>query len=200
MMSLALLLGSIAVMYFSFRPDINFLRVKQAFVNDTLWRTSFYVHISGGILAIVAGPLQFLKWIRKRNVKVHRTIGKVYVVAILVIGAPAGFYMALFANGGPWASTGFAVMAMLWFYTTWTAYRFIRVHDLREHRRWMIRSYALTFSAVTLRLWVPLCSIWLHMNHDSIIVLSAWTSWGINLVLAELFLLLDSRFKLRIAT
>ena len=199
MLSLAVLLGGMSMRYFSFRPDINFLRVKQFVVHEIIWRTAFYVHISGGIVAIVTVPLQFLMRSRQGNAKLHRTLGKVYLGAILFVGAPAGFYMALYANGGPWASTGFAVMSMLWFYTTLTAYQSARNRKFKEHSQWMVRSYALTFSAITLRLWVPLCSIYFHMEPGLVVTLSAWVSWGFNLIFAEFLLLLDRRLRLRIA-
>ena len=198
-MSFAVLLFAMTFRYFSFAPDIHFLRAKQDVVHDLVWRTAFYLHITAGMLAIVIGPLQLLPRLRAKMRTAHRTLGKIYVTAILAIGAPTGFYMALFANGGSWAATGFAVMSAVWFYTTWMAFSLARDRKFTEHSQWMIRSYALTFSAVTLRLFVPVSSLVFQLPPDRIVVLSAWVSWTLNIILAECLIFADRRFKLRIA-
>jgi len=189
---LALFLFYITIPYWSFRPDINFLLEKEAVVNYMPWRAAFYIHILGGCLAIALGPFQFLKYIRKNFVKAHRLMGKIYVSSILFIAAPTGLYMALFAEGGWLSSIGFTLMAVLWFYTTWVAYRKIRERDFVAHRQWMIRSYAVTFSAVTLRLWVPCLSMLTEVGHETIIVLTSWISWFFNLLFAEFFIFFRS--------
>ena len=187
---LALFLFAITIPYWSFRPDINFLRVKQAVVHYIPWRTAFYFHIFGGMLALSIGPFQFVKYLRNKFLKLHRALGKIYITAILCIAAPTGFYMALFAQGGIPASIGFIVMSLLWFTTTFIAYKKIRERNVEEHKQWMIRSYAMTFSAVTLRLWVPFLSICTPMDKSHIVILTAWISWFFNLLFAELFITL----------
>lgn len=185
MTTLAFLLFATTMIYWNFRPDVNFLLTKQDIVHDALWRTAFYIHIAGGMLAIALGPFQFIRKFRERYLHVHRSIGKLYVFAILVIGAPTGLYMAFFANGGAYASFGFILMSILWFYTTWMGLQTIMKKQIIQHQQWMIRSYAVTFSAVTLRLWVPFLSIGCNMDHIQIIILTAWISWLFNLLAAE---------------
>ncbi len=188
MTGLALLLFCTTFMYLNFRPDVSFLLTKQNVVHHPVWRTVFYVHILSGMLAIVLGPFQFIACIRKHYPKAHRQMGKIYVMAILATGSPSGLYMAFFANGGAAASLGFVLMSILWFYTTWMAISTIRKHQIDQHQRWMVRSYAITFSAVSLRLWVPLLSLFTQMEHLFIIILTAWISWLINLAVAEALL------------
>jgi uncharacterized membrane protein len=191
----ALLLFAITIPYFSFRPDINFLLAKGDLPKDLIWRSFFYIHISGGMLALIIGPFQLLSVSRKKFRKAHRTLGKIYVAAILLIAAPGGFYMAFLANGGPIAALGFATLAIFWFHTTIMAYRSARARDFTAHREWMYRSYALTFAAVTLRLWVPFASLALGMEHTLVIVLSAWVSWMINWGVVESVIRLKIRRK-----
>ncbi len=185
MTSLALLLFCTTMMYWSFKPDVSFLLTKQDVVHQPVWRTAFYVHIFGGMLAIALGPLQFIKILRQRYMNVHRAIGKIYVTSILCIAAPTGLYMAFYANGGLYASIGFVLMSVLWFYTTWMAIYSIRKKQIEQHVHWMIRSYAITFSAVSLRLWVPFLSLYTTMDHLHIIIITAWISWLFNLIVAE---------------
>lgn len=188
MTGLAFFLFGITFMYWNFRPDVNFLLTKQDLVDHPIWRPAFYVHIFGGMLAIVLGPLNFIKYIRRKNLNLHRVLGKTYVASILFIAAPTGLYMAFYANGGFSASIGFILMSILWFYTTFMAVNTIRKKQIAEHVKWMVRSYAMTFAAVTLRLWVPFLSLAVEMDHLKVIIITAWISWIFNLMAAELIL------------
>ncbi len=178
----------ITASYFSFCSDCNFLLKKQDVVFNPYWRTAFYIHISGGMLAVMTGPLQFLKGFRKRFLKAHRALGKVYLASVLLLAGPSGQFMAFYAEGSWLASLGFLVMAFLWIYTTWRAYTSIRVRDIDAHRAWMTRSFALTLAAVTLRTWVPVASYWLHIDQQLVVETSAWISWIPNLVVAEILI------------
>ncbi len=188
MTGLAFLLFGITFMYWNFRPDVSFLTTKQDVVFNPIWRTAFYIHIFGGMLAIALGPLQFIKAVRRKNINLHRAIGKIYVSAILFIAAPTGLYMAFFANGGIYSSIGFILMSVLWFYTTWMAIVTIRKRQIEEHIKWMVRSYAITFAAVTLRLWVPFLSLVIDVEQLTVIIVTAWISWLFNLIAAEFIL------------
>jgi uncharacterized membrane protein len=190
---IALYLSAVTLVYFSFRPDVYFLLAKQDVVNFLPWRLAFYVHITGGLIALAVGPFQFLEKFRAKHLKLHRLLGKIYVTAILCLGGPAGFFMAFFANGGPWADLGFIFMAFCWIGTTWLGLRAIMKKDLMNHIRWMIRSYALCFAAVTLRILTPMLSLVFHIKLAYILIAVAWLSWMINLAVAELIIFLKYR-------
>jgi hypothetical protein len=163
--------------------------VKQDIVFDTIWRPAFYLHVISGMLVILIGPFQFLKKLRTRHLSLHRKIGKIYVFGILFIGAPTGLIMAFYAEGGVWSTISFIAMSALWFYTTLMAIITIAKKDIVAHQKWMYRSYALSFAAVTLRLLVPLMSYYTELGYDSIVISTAWLSWIINLFFVELLIL-----------
>ncbi len=189
MLGFALLLALLTTAYFSFRTDINFLLVKQNLVKDIVWMTAFYCHITSSILCLVTGPFQFVSYFRKKNyIKWHRNAGKVYIFSILLMAAPSGAYMAVFANGGIGAKLGFIVLSFLWFMSTYTALYAIRQKNIAQHRAWMVRSYALTFSAVTLRLWVPILSTVFGVEPEFTVVITAWINWIPNLLVGELLI------------
>lgn len=188
MTGLSVLLFTLTFMYWNFRPDVNFLLTKQDLVGNPVWRTAFYIHIFGGMLAIVLGPAQFVKYIRRKNPALHKVLGKIYISAILLIAAPTGLYMAFYANGGFYASLGFILMSILWFYTTFMAINTIRKKQVQEHVKWMVRSYAMTFAAVTLRLWVPFLSLIIGMEYVKVIIITAWISWLFNMIAAEIII------------
>jgi uncharacterized membrane protein len=193
MTGFSFLLFGITIIYWNFKPDVNFLLTKQDVVFNPVWRSAFYIHIFGGMLAIALGPLQFIKFLRRKYLEAHRLIGKTYVIAILFLAAPMGLYMAFYANGGFYASLGFFLMSILWFYTTFMAVKTIRQKKIDEHINWMVRSYALTFAAVTLRILVPLFSFTTEMESHTIEISTAWMSWLVNLVAAEI--LIRSKLK-----
>ncbi len=181
----SLYLGLITFSYLSFRTDIGFLLAKQDFITDSVWMSMFYIHISSSILVVLTGPVQFLKKIRNKFLLLHRTLGKIYVGAILFLAAPSGFYMGLFANGGIGAQIGFVLLSILWFGFTLSAYKSVKNKKIAEHKKWMIRSYALSFSAVTLRLYVPILSLGFGFEHDFVVVITSWINWIPNLLVAE---------------
>lgn len=182
---LSVYLGLITFEYFSLRTDIGFLLAKKGFITDKAWMTSFYIHISASILVVFVGPFQFVKALRRRYIQLHRYMGRVYVGAILLLAAPSGLYMAVYANGGIWSQVGFSILSVLWFAFTLLAYLRVREGNITAHRQWMLRSYALAFSAVTLRLYVGLLSQYTELDHDFIVIVTAWINWIPNLLVAE---------------
>lgn len=122
--------------------------------SDPTWRLIFNIHIFIGGLALFIGWAQFLEKFRNRYLNFHRYLGRLYVIAVLVSGS-AGVYIAYYAEGGWVAKAGFLGLAIGWLYTTICAYLVIRKGYVLEHKKWMIRSYALTFAAVTLRIGYP---------------------------------------------
>jgi len=147
---------------------------------------TFLLHVAGGLTALLLGPWQFLASIRLNKPKVHRWIGRMYVLAVL-IGGTTGFFVAFSSSAGPWATAGFSILAILWLITTWFGYRRAVERRFDAHRVWMIRSFALTAAAITLRLGLPVAPALGYEFVSGYIVMS-WASWLINLGIAEWYL------------
>jgi uncharacterized membrane protein len=88
---------------------------------------------------------------------------------------------------GPVVSFGFSLLAVFWLYTSWRAYRYARARDFTAHRRWMIRSFAMTAAAITLRLGLPIAPALGYELATGYAVLS-WACWLINGAIAETYL------------
>jgi uncharacterized membrane protein len=140
-------------------------------------------HLGGGAVAIVAGALQFSAELRFKAPRVHRLLGRTYVVAVVVSGV-AGGALALSSQGDVAGHLGFGMLAVLWVTTAVIAWRTAVARDYVRHRAWMIRSYALCLAAVTLRLWLPL-SMLAGIPFESAYPAIAWLCWVPNLVMAE---------------
>lgn len=161
------------------------LAQKSAAIKESLvWSTLFKVHIYIGGFALIIGWPQFIKRFRNKNLNFHRLIGKLYLVAILLSGC-AGLYIGFYAEGGWVAKLGFIGLAISWLYTSSRAYFSIRKLEIDAHKRWMIRSYALTFAAVTLRIWLPMFQYGFGMEFISAYVIIAWLCWVPNVLWAE---------------
>ncbi len=145
------------------------------------------VHLAGGIVAIVLGALQVNSRLRSRFLSAHRWAGRAYVIAVLAGGA-AGFTLALSSFGGLVTHFGFGLMAVCWVTTTLNAYRHIRRGDLIAHRAWMLRSYALTLAAVTLRVYIPLSQI-AGIEFEAAYQVISWLCWVPNILVVEWFVL-----------
>ena len=117
--------------------------------------------------------------LRRARPRLHRWMGRVYLGAGVLVGGLAGLYMSFHAFGGAMAQAGFGLLALLWLYTGAQAYAAIRRGDVATHRRWMIRNFALTFAAVTLRLWMPLFAL-AGVPFENGYPVIAWISWVFN--------------------
>ncbi|HEX8622211.1 MAG TPA: DUF2306 domain-containing protein [Allosphingosinicella sp.] len=141
------------------------------------------VHVAAGVIALLVGPLQFVRRIRARRPGFHRAAGRIYVAAC-AIGAPAGLMLALGTVAGPVAAAGFAIPALLWPLFTWLGYRAAVEGRFDDHREWMLRSYAITATAITLRLMIPASAL-LGLEFVPAYRVISWLAWTTNLALFE---------------
>ncbi|MEP2024672.1 MAG: DUF2306 domain-containing protein [Reichenbachiella sp.] len=153
-------------------------------LNSSAWNWFFYQHIGFGAISMLSGWTQFSKRIRAKNINIHRTLGKIYVGSVILSGM-AGLYLSFFATGGVIAAFGFGAMALAWLGTTVMAFITVKKGQIEAHQNWMIRSYAVCWAAVTLRLWLPILQGGIGMDFISAYLLVSWLSWVPNLMVAE---------------
>ena len=142
------------------------------------------LHIAGGIGAVLAGPWQFSQKLRARNLNLHRWMGRFYLLEV-ALGSIAGFGMAVVSEEGLPTHLGFGILAVLWFATGLQAYQMVRSGKIEAHRRWMIRNFALTLAAVTLRQYMPLMLFALHWPFRRSYIAVSWLCWVPNVLVAE---------------
>lgn len=151
-------------------------------------------HMLVAPLALLFGALQFLPKLRARYPKAHRYIGRIYVAACVIAGV-GGLATAPHASGGPIAGLGFAILAALWIGVTlggwWAAVR----RELELHRLLMRLSYAMTFSAVTLRLQIPIGFMLGFSSYAAMSVWLAYTSWIPNVIVVGAYSVLERARK-----
>src|SRR6185369_14562555 len=88
----ALIVGLYPAIYFLIDRNFGLLNSKSNEVlTNTFWNVGFYVHILLGGLALLIGWMQFNSKMRSKNLKLHKIIGKIYIISVL-FSATAGFY------------------------------------------------------------------------------------------------------------
>ncbi|RKE22419.1 DUF2306 domain-containing protein [Streptomyces sp. TLI_171] len=178
--TLALLVAAVSARYFTL-DDRTFLPEQRTVYLAHL--APLLLHIGGGVTALAVGLLQFLPGLRARRPAVHRRTGRVYAVAAAATGV-GGLLIAPHGLYPPVAPLGFTVLAVLTLGTTALGVAEARRGRTARHRRWMLRSYALMFTAVTFRLWLVLFGA-LGLPAGPVYASGAWASWLINLAAAE---------------
>lgn len=185
--------------YITFNSD-NFNNATARYITAPMFRyVGLFIHAFSGGTALLLGPFQFLDGFRKRKPSLHRWMGRLYLVSIL-IGGLSAFIIAPGMISGLVGEVGLMSLAVLWLWTGWNAYSSIRRGDVKSHREWMIRSFALTFAAATLRLWLgtliatqlPFLQTKYQGDFDALFVevyrVVMWLCWVPNIIFAEWFI------------
>lgn len=179
----------LTIPYTALQPGIDFLKTKVNIYHFAPWRWSFYIHVFTGIAALVAGFTQFSGYIMRQHKRLHRTMGYAYVINVLAITGPAALVMSFYANGDLAARTSFVLQAICWLAFTAVAVRMAIQKKFIAHGEWMLRSYALTLAAISLRTYAAfLAYAHIDMRPVDKYTLIAWASWIPNLVIAELLI------------
>ena len=182
MLAFALLLSIASSRYFL--TEIPDAHQPEIYVDNIL--IILRAHIFFGIVAVLIGPWQFWSGLRNRFRRVHRAIGLTYLTSA-ILGSIGGLLLAPITYGGVTTHFGLGLLALLWGTTTIYAYSLIRKRNWRAHREWMIRSYALVFAFVTLRLWYSGIDA-LGGSDVEAYQTAAWMCWVPNLIVAELYI------------
>jgi hypothetical protein len=103
--------------------------------------------------------------------------------------------MGFYANGGLSSRTAFVMLALLWIFFTAMALYKAKQKDFRAHRHYMIRSFALTLSAITLRAWKYAITNSFELPPMDVYRSVAWLGWLPNLIFAEYLIRRDKKRK-----
>jgi len=198
-------LSVLPIAAFALRPYLSSSLQEQAAEPGALAATyveqgvvvqgALYVHVFLAAVVLVLSPLQFSVRLRRRARRLHRVIGRVVLVSIAVAGV-CGLVLAPFNRAGLVGTAGFGLLAVLWVAFAGAGFRAIRRRDVPAHRRWMVRTFALTYAGVTLRLWMmtippvvaALSGVDGQVAWDRTYLVITFLCWVPNLLVAELYL------------
>lgn len=178
----------ITIQYIPYNTDVAFLRIKQDVIDVPFYKLAFFTHVYTTMFVLIAGFTQFSAYIIKHFRVIHRYSGWVYAFTVLFLAGPSGFYMGIYANGGVISQSAFCLLAVLWIYFTSMAIKSVVKRDFKSHRKYMIRSFALTLSAITLRAWKYVLVFLFEPRPMDVYQLVAWLGWIPNLIIAEIII------------
>jgi Predicted membrane protein (DUF2306) len=145
------------------------------------------LHIVGGVVALVAGPVQLWLGLSHRRMGLHRRIGLAYISGVSV-GAIGAVGLAVQTPLGWVFGAGLLGLALAWVVTTSLAFASIRLSLIEQHKEWMIRSYVVTFAFVIFRvgdLAMRAAGIGDMLQNFAFL---SWACWAIPLLATEAFL------------
>ena len=189
--------GYAILSYMRFDPTKIKISIDPDFLQHELM---LYVHIFSSSIALLVGPFMFMERFRNRNLSLHRWLGRIYLVLGILLGGISGLVVAQYTQAGFNGRVGFSMLSILWLSTGWMAYTNIRSKQVKKHQEWMIRNYALSFAAVTLRIWLPLGIAMLFPQLETTFdgefdrlfqeaySVVPWLCWVPNLIVAELII------------
>lgn len=169
---------------------VGFLYWKAEALKVKIWYPMLYTHIVFGTIALLFLPFQINGKLLHKKPTVHRRLGKISVMSI-VVSALSGLFIGFHAEGGFIGKLGFITLAILWLVTTFIALANIKKRNITAHRQWMLRSGALTCAAITLRLLLPLFLYGLGMEYAEAAKYIAWLAWLPNLILVEMYFYIE---------
>ncbi len=181
-----LLLSALAVGLASLRYALPGMPMSVDLPSLQLSRQAFVVHAVSASFALMLGPLQLLAALRTRYPAAHRWTGRTYVLAIAVAWV-SSLPLALHAMTGVVAATGFFALGLVWVVATGWGVACAVQRRFTEHRKWLLRSYALTAAGITLRIYLGMgaaAGVDIEVSYPFI----AWLCWVPNLLVAEWYL------------
>ena len=182
------LLLLITLQYIPYHTDVAFLRIKQEVIVLNHYKIAFFTHVYTSIFLMVFGAIQFSNYIQEKYTKLHRISGRFYVGILLLLSGPSGLVMSYYANGGLLAQVSFLLLSTFWILFTFLSFYFILKKQIIKHQKFAIRSFALTLSAISLRLFKYLLVFFFEPLPMDAYRIAAWSGWTFNLLVAELII------------
>ncbi len=142
-LSIYFFLDNVVAFLFGYRSQ-NF---GLTFFNNQLW---VVMHLVGGSLALLLGPFQFWKFFRNKYIRLHRTVGKLYMFGILLIGISA-FRLSVTSPCVPCRISLF-LLTLFAVLSTWLAWKAVKQRNIKVHRQMMVRSYVCVLAFVAVRI------------------------------------------------
>jgi uncharacterized membrane protein len=171
--------------YFPPNFDSLFLQGRKATFTSA-YQTAFYIHIFSGPIVLFNGLILLSEFIRRRHRALHRRLGRVQVVVLLLFVLPSSAVMSRHAFGGWPAGLSFLLLSAATSACAILGVVHARRRRFDRHRRWMLRSYLLICSAVFLRLISGTAGLIGVSSPERAYAFAAWSSWLIPLAVYEM--------------
>ncbi|MDF2193780.1 DUF2306 domain-containing protein [Paraflavitalea sp. CAU 1676] len=183
-------IGIFLITHFFMRGADHFLEMTPAALDKYFsLRWVLIAHITGGGGALILGPLQFWGRLRTRYVNLHRWLGVLYLLAILVSSVGALILSYTTAYEVNWAyAFSLQVWVSVWIISTVIAYWAALRKKFVLHQEWMTRSYIVTLAFIVSGLVLKFL---LHIGFGTFEAISPslfWMGWSVPLFVYQVIL------------
>lgn len=144
-----------------------------------------YLHIVPGVLYLVGAPMQLRRRFRERHFTFHRRFGRVLLGLGLLSGVFALVFGVLLPFGGTWESFATVVFGSWFLVALLLAFRAIRRGNVRMHRRWMIRAFAVGLGVGSIRVWIGIFVGARLLSLESSFAPAFWIGLTLHVLAAE---------------
>ena len=186
-----IIVGIVTIYFLATRafPYLSFQYAQNAYGDFGVF---IFAHVVFGITATLIGPFQFVSVIRNRNVKVHRMLGRIYLICTLLAALVSWYIILSKKEIGITYQAGLFSLGFVWIASGTMAYFSIKNKKVELHKEWMIRSYVITLAFVTFRLITDILE---PLQIKGVGALMAWACWAVPLFFTELILQGKKIFK-----
>lgn len=186
-----LMIGATAI-FFVYEFVLTYFIWSEEAYGPYYWqyRVPLIIHIAGALTALLSGLFQLWTGLSATNMNVHPTTGKIYLTGV-AIGASGAFILSVTSSiFGLTFGVGLFCMALVWVSTSALAVFCIRKRNIRRHKQWMIRSYIITFSFITFRIFTDYLPYedWWGLTRPEISNATIWVSWAMPLIAYEIYI------------
>jgi len=172
--------------YLSFDPALSRTRIDPSFPLHAHFAI-VVLHVVAGNIALITMFVQFVPWIRRRHPAIHRISGRIYVFCGAVPASLLAFAL-LPPSTAPMGKIGLLTMAVLWIVTSLTGWRMARLRRYKQHRRFMVYSFALALGTSWGRIISLFATPGMDMDLALFFDISSWAGWVVSLVVAHWWL------------
>ncbi|ORY47612.1 hypothetical protein BCR33DRAFT_848356 [Rhizoclosmatium globosum] len=185
----------ILAMYLVRNPK-DWFGIGAIFKKTVMGTVSMYVHFVGGFAVNFIGIMQLVPWIRSNYIELHRWCGRVYLIGVaLAVAGGSVFVICVRTIGGIEMDVAFLIYGGLMAYFGVRTWLSIRGCNVRDHRRWAIRLFAMGIGSALYRVYMfPLYFAGRPTSDEDRVWMVRWlnaAAWAMfvpNLILCEIIL------------
>ncbi len=149
------------------------------------WPVQNMLHRLGGTLYMVMGVLQFSKSFRAHRPRVHRWVGRAFILLSLsaaISGVTMAYTHGMAGTSELVPSIVFGALMILF---TARAYLSARRREFAQHREWMIRSFSIGLGIATIRIFYMVGIAATSLTPTQLVGATFWSGWLVTMAVGE---------------
>ncbi|MEM1000500.1 MAG: DUF2306 domain-containing protein [Bacteroidota bacterium] len=147
-----------------------------------------FLHRVGGSAYVIIGILQFSKKLRKNRPRLHRNLGKIFLLLSVALGVGGALMSIVVPFSGIKETIPTVFFSGMFMFFTYKAYVTARAKQFLKHREWVIRNFAIGIAVATIRFYYVLLLYGTDLSIQDVFATSVWMGFVTNMVIAEIWI------------